>query len=29
MAKIWSPLTSKTGGKVNCPKCTGKKMGGK
>jgi hypothetical protein len=29
MTKIWSPLTTKTGGKVNCPKASGKKMGGK
>ena len=29
MAKIWSPLTSKTGGKVNAPKVSGKKMCGK
>jgi hypothetical protein len=29
MAKIWSPLTSKTGGKVNAPKVSTKKVCGK
>jgi hypothetical protein len=29
MAKIWSPMTSKTGGKVNAPKVNPKKVCGK